>query len=267
MDVALASVPGRSATMSIAAPRPLPENDGLALLGERVALNASIPPRLAERMLGTRNPHGKPNSDVVRQLATAADPRRPAIHWLVDFPAEITEREASLYEHPFHHLYRAVRPARGRWWINPHANESLRASLARHERYLATPVGAEPPAWQWFDSAVLPDDTLLAVARDDDFTHGVLTARPFRVWWRKFHSRRSPVLAVNSYPFPWPPRTGLSALSAAQEEHRHAIARAARGDDTEALDAAVIAAYGWPVDLDDVAVVTKLAELNRTRVG
>lgn len=251
--------------MPFPAPRPLPENAGLACVGERVALTAAIPPQLAERMLGARNPHGKSNADVLRQLATATAPRRPTSHWLIDFPAHMGEREASLYEQPFHHLFHAKRPARDRWWVNPHADEHLRAMLARRERYLATPVGAEPPAWAWFDSAFIPDDTLLVVARDDDFTHGVLAAHPFAVWWRKYHSRRAPTLAVNSYPFPWPPGTGLSALTAAQEEHRHAVAKAARGGDAESLNAAVAAAYGWPAGLDDSALLARLGDLNRTR--
>jgi hypothetical protein len=253
--------------MSTAAPRPLPENAGLAFVGERVALTASIPPKLAERMIGTRNPHGKSNADVLRQLATAADVRRPAIHWLVDFPASMGEREASLYEHPFHHLFRTMRPTRDRWWVNPHADERLRATLAKRERYLATPVGAEPPAWIWFDSAVIPDDTLLAVARDDDFIHGILAARPFALWWRKFHSRRTPTQAVSAYPFPWPPATGLSALTTAQEEHRHAVAKAARSAAEETLNTAVAATYGWPADLDDETVLKNLGDLNRSRAG
>jgi hypothetical protein len=253
--------------MPNAAPRPLPENEGLAYQGERVALTASIPPKLAERMLGTRNPHGKPNADVLRQLVTAADPRRPAIHWLVDFPPGMDERQASLYEHPFHHLYRAMRPTRDRWWVNSHADENLRRALARRERYLATPIGAEPPAWLWFDSAIIPDDTLIAVARDDDFTHGILTARPFALWWRHIHSRRNPTLAMSSYPFPWPPNTGLSALTSVQEEQRHGVARAARGNDAEALNAAISAAYGWPAELDDEAVLVSLGDLNRARAS
>lgn len=253
--------------MSHPTPRPLLENAGLALLGERVALTASIPPKLAERMLGTRNPHGKPNADVIRQLATAADPRRPEIHWLIDFPPGMGEREASLYEHPFHHLFRAMRPTRDRWWVNPHANERLRAALARRERYLATPVGATPPEWRWFDSAVIPDDTLLAVARDDDFSHGILSARPFASWWRAHYSRRTPTLAVDSYPFPWPPRTELNSLTATQEEQRHAVARAARGDNPEALQAAVCASYGWPIESTDEKILGRLGELNRSRTS
>ena len=73
------------------------------------------------------------------------------------------------------------------------------------------------------------------------------------------------MLAASSYPFPWPPGTGLSALTAAQEEHRHAVAKAARGADAATLNAAVAAAYGWPDDLDDDTLLTRLGDLNRAR--
>ena len=251
--------------MPHSAPRPLPENDGLFFLGERVAMTASIPAKMAERMLGTRNPHGRPNADVLRQVVSAANRHRPNVHWQIDFPQQMGEREASLYEHPFHHLHRAAPPTRHQWWVNPHANARLRAALARRERYLAMPVGADPPAFIWFESAIIPDDTLIAVARDDDFTHGILLARPFALWWRQYHSRRTPTLALHSYPFPWPPATGLSGLTAAQEEQRHAVARAARGTDPDQLNTAVAAAYGWPADLPDDELPLRLGDLNRTR--
>ncbi len=253
--------------MAHPAPRALPENAGLAFVGERMAVAACIPLKMAERMLGTRNPHGKPNADVLRRLVTAADPRHPGLLWQIDFPAGMGEREASLYEHPFHHLYRSVRSDRDGWWINPYADARLRAILARRERYLATPVGAEPPGFRWFESSIIPDDTLLAVARDDDFTHGVLQARPFALWWRQFHSRRTPTLALKTYPFPWPPPTALSALSAAQEEQRHAVARAVRGSDADQLNSAVSAVYGWPADETDDERLARLLELNRQRAG
>jgi len=253
--------------MTIAAPRPLPENQGLAFSGERVARASSVPDNMAKQMLGTPNPHGKPNADVLRQLVSAENAHRTSIHWQIDFPARMSEQEASLYQHPFHHLYRTLRPNRGGWWINPHADERLRAALARRERYLATPVGAEPPEFAWFDSAIIPDDSLVAVARNDDFMHGLLSSRPFALWWRQVHSRRTPTLAVGTFPFPWSPQITLSALSAAQEEQRHAVAIAARAANPEQINAAVTTAYGWPADLSDENVLAKLADLNRQRAG
>lgn len=267
MGIAPARRQRPSVAMSTAAPRALPENTGLAYLGERVARASAIPPRMAERMLATANRHGKPNSDVIRRLVTAADPRHPDFHWQIDFPPTMDEREASLYDLPFHHLFRTLKPTRQGWWINPYASDRLRSALARRERFLATPIGAEPPGFLWFESSIIPDDTLLAVARDDDFTHGVLQSQAFALWWRSFHSRRAPLLAVESFPFPWPPATGLSGLTAAQEEHRHAVARAARGRDAEGLNAAVVAAYGWPADLADADLLDRLIDLNRTRAA
>ena len=238
--------------MTFAVPRPLLENAGLAFLGERVALAALISPKMAERMLRTRNPHGKSNADVLRRLATAASSLRPGARWQVDFPADMDEHEASLYEHPYHHLYHTVRPTSDRWWVSPHADNRLRAALAKRERYLATPRSASPPDFRWFEATLIPDDTLLAVARDDDFTHGVLQSRPFALWWRRFHSCRTPVRAVESFPFPWPPATTLSALTTAQEEHRHAVARA----------------YGCPADdPGDDDLLAFMVNLNRQRPG
>jgi hypothetical protein len=245
----------------------LAENAGLAFVGERLAAAARIPPQLAERMLESRNPHGKPNADVVRRLVTATDPRRPGFHWQIDFPAEMSEREASLYEQPFHHLFRTLRPKRDGWWRNAHADQALRAALARRERYLAAPIDSEPPAFAWFDATIIPDETLLAVARDDDFIYGILQSRVFASWWHRMHSCRSPTLAFESFPFPWPPGTPLHALSAVQEEQRHAVARAVRAGDNARLHEVVSAAYGWPADLDADVWLDQLSQLNASRAG
>jgi len=251
--------------MPFASARRLPDNAGLAYIGERVARLASIPDAMATRMLRTPNRNGRPNSDVVRQVVGAAVRHRLSRHWQIDFPPHMSEHEASFYEHPYHHLQRTTRPERDGWWINPHADARLRAVLGRRERFLATPLGVNPPEFTWFESSVIPDDTLLAVARDDDFTHGVLQSRAFALWWNEVNSRRNPTLAVDSFPFPWPPSTELNALTAAQEEHRHAIARAARGTDAGQLNTAVAAAYGWPADLDDAALLEELTKRNRER--
>ena len=247
------------------APRVLPENAGLAFAGERRTQSACIPPKMAERFLGARNPHGKSNADVLRRLVTAADPRPPQPHWQIDFPSDMDAREASLYEHPYHHLARRVRTDHDGWWINPQADTRLRAALARRERYLASPVGTDPPDFFWLESSLIPDATLVAVARDDDFTHGVLRSRAFARWWRQVHSRRTPTLTIESYPFPWPPVTALSSLTAGQEEHRLAVARAVRGRDADQLNTAVNAAYGWPADLGEDDLLSRLSDLNRTR--
>ncbi len=253
--------------MSHPAPRALPENSSLAFVGERIRAAAAIPEPLALRMLGTRNPHGRPTSEVVRRFVSAPTPRALREQWLVDFPPGLDEREAALFAFPFDHLRRAFGGGGGGpWWVNPHAQPALRAALARLERYLAAPAGG-PPVFRWVSSELLPDDSLLVVARDDDWVAAVLASRAFGLWWDARHTRRDPARTVATFPFPWPPGTALGALTRDQEEARFALARAARGDDADAREAAVAAAYGWPAGLGDEDLLARLHTLNRERAG
>lgn len=252
--------------MSHAAPRLLPENQNLAFVGESVRPAATIPVQLAQRMLATQNRHGRTNVDVVRRVINATAHQQVREGWMIDFPPEMSEGEAALYEAPYQHLRRSLRQHSEGWWTNPNANPTARALIARRERYLSTPIGFAPE-FVWVSSEILPDSTLLVVARDDDFIYGVLRSRAFVAWWDKFHSRRTPTLAVDSFPFPWSPERTLSSLTRAEEEARHGVAIAARSGDQASTDAAVAVAYGWPTELHESEAVEKLIELNRTRAG
>jgi hypothetical protein len=238
----------------------LPENASLAFLGEAAWPPALLSEREAKKLLAAANPCGRPNSDVLRRRLAVVDDE-PAESWQIDFAAHFTAQEAALYEQPLALLQRRSEGA----WLNPHAQPGLRRALARVSRWLAMPAGAVAPDWRWIEDDVLPDATLLVVARDDDFTHGVLSSQAFAHWWGKH--RRQPVSAVESFPFPWLPATALSALTKTQEEQRHAIARAARSGNVEQLNAAVCAAYGWLGDLSGSELLGKLDALNHTRSG
>lgn len=243
-------------------PRVLPENTGLVFAGEPCWPAARLTEREAEKLLSAANTCGRPNADVLRRRLAVAD-GEPVESWQIDFPEHFTAQEAALYEQPFALLQKRT----GGAWQNPHAAPALRRALARVSRWLALPATAEAPDWRWVDDDLLPDDSLVIVARDDDFTHGLLSSPLFTVWWEQH--RAQPVLAVATFPFPWPPTTPLSGLSKTQEEQRHALARAARSGDTAAVNDAVVAAYGWPADLaeDNAALLEKLTALNRVRRG
>ncbi|MDP1578736.1 MAG: hypothetical protein Q8M02_00560, partial [Candidatus Didemnitutus sp.] len=148
----------------------------------------------------------------------------------------------------------------------PHANPTARALLARRERYLATACGAAP-TFQWASSEMLPDATLLVIARDDDFTHGVLRSRAFAQWWEHNFASADPTLVVATFPFPWSPNRTLSSLTRAEEESRHSVAVAARTGDQASLDDAISRAYGWPLDLDAPELLARLHQLHRTRAS
>lgn len=242
-------------------PSSLSENHDLAFVGETPRPPAQITPAEARTLLAVRNPTGRPNADVVRYLVGCRKARRIECTQ-VDFPHYFSAQEAALYVKPFATLTQNGISA----WQNPNAKTGMRTALAKLERYLATPLDSDVPTWDWIESHLLPDDTLLTVARDDDFTHGVLQSGVFLAWWRRWLPVISPAAIVMAFPFPWPPATTLSALTRVQEEHRLAIARAVRSGAQSLLDAAVASAYGWPNDLSGDATITELITLHGRRI-
>ena len=60
-----------------------------------------------------RNPNGRANSDVLKPWANGMDlTRRPTGKWIIDFGPSRTEEEAALYEAPYEHVAKHVRPKR-----------------------------------------------------------------------------------------------------------------------------------------------------------
>lgn len=230
-------------------------------MGEAAWPAAALTVRQAQQFLATANACGRPNSDVLRRRIAVVD-GEPAESWQIDFPAHYTLQEAALYEAPFDHLQRHAPD-----WQNPHLKAALRRALARVSRYLAMPAEAETPDWIWIEDDLIPDASLVVVARDDDFAHGVLASDAFAAWHQAHYAVLSADQLVASFPFPWPPATGLSGLSAAQEESRHAVARAIRSSNHAALHEAACRAYGWPVDLDAAEIIIRLKTLHRQRTG
>lgn len=248
-----------------AAPGALPENTGLAFLGEAEWAPAIIPARQAETLSSVRNPAGRPNSDVLRSFVGKTG-RQIRQRWQIDFPPHYNEQEAALHERPFALLRKNVGPASGNWWINPHAQPPLRHALARLDRFLATALAASEPAWTWFESEHLPDAALLVIARDDDFTHAVLHSTAFTTWWHAHRSSLAPLQIIESFPFPWPPATPFGSLTKTQQEHRSSTARAAISGDAEQISSATATAYGWPESLDEREILAALTEIHRQRI-
>ena len=92
----------------------LPENCRLSFIGDTKGGPFDIPELLARAMLAAQNPHGKPNSDVVRPWVDGLDvPRVPQRKWIIDFPPGMDEREALLYEQPFEYVRCHLQPRRG----------------------------------------------------------------------------------------------------------------------------------------------------------
>ena len=281
-----------------------------------------ISPDDAERMLAAPlNVNGQPNSDVIFPFVIARDlAQRPRGHYVIDFGQDRSEKDSAAYERPFEHIKEHVYPVRQRnrtarlktqWWLYDAWRPGLRGAIGSLSRYVATPVTSKHRFYVWLAPNVIPDGTVNVIAKDDDYTFGVLHSRLHDAWAFAQSSRLADgpsrryvhTQCFNTFPFPWPLNTPDDTLTEAQLAHRDAIAVAAvsLNDQREAwlnppnadpdelrqrtmtnlynnppawlqiahqeIDEAVSAAYGWPADLSDDEILSRLLALNLERAG
>ena len=146
------------------------------------------------------NPHGAPNSDVLRPTLNGDDfnGERPD-KWVIDFGTSASEKAAALYEAPFEHIEKKVKPYRQRkdeagnfevraknerekWWRHARARPALRKALGGLSHYLATPMVTSYRNFGFLPSAILPDQKLVVFSRDDFTFFGVLESNFHYVW-------------------------------------------------------------------------------------
>ncbi len=193
---------------------------------------------------------------------------------------------------------------RERWWIHGEARPGLRKAIKDLKRCIITPEVAKHRVFVWMDTTVVPDHTCHVVARDDDYMMGILQSRVHQAWtlaqcsWMGVGNdpRYSSSRTFETFPFPWPP-----SQEPAGDPRVEAIAAAARElvkkrdawlnppnttaaelkqrtltnlynenptwlqDAHRTLDDAVCAAYGWPNDVSDQEILTRLLQLNIER--
>ena len=284
----------------------LKENLGIAFMGDTKGGPFDIPESVAFDMVNQPNPDGRNNRDVVRPRANGKDlTSRPSGTWIIDFGVDTSISESALFEAPFEYVNRYVRPKRGKsrskvsdWWIHERSRPEMRQALQKLERYIATPTTSKHRVFTWLSAEVSPDHSLIVVARDDDYTFGVLHSRFHEVWALAMGTqlenrpRYTPTTCFETFPFPKP-----------TDEQREAIAQAARELDRlrqgwlnppdakeaelkkrtltnlynarptwlqiahQTLDEAVMDAYGWPHDLAEPEILERLLALNLQRAG
>jgi hypothetical protein len=139
------------------------------------------------------NPNGRPNSDVLFPWLNGEDvTARRSDKWIVNF-GERSETDASLYETPFQHVLKKVKPQRTMsgspserrlWWLLARRAPNLFASLIPFRRFIAAPETPTHTVFAWLPKGVVPDKNLVIFARDDDTSFGVLSSR-FHVSWAR----------------------------------------------------------------------------------
>ena len=185
------------------------------------------------------------------------------------------------------------------WWLLGYPAATMRHSLAPLARYIATPKVAKHRFFVWVEGDVLPSNLIVVVASDDDYWFGLLSSSIHELWSRQVGSQLreaesggtyTPTSCFESFPFPqstdeqrgtiaaaaqelnelrenWlnPPGMPASDLKKRTLTNLYNVRPTWLDNVHKKLDAAVAAAYGWPVDLEDQDILGRLLALNLER--
>ncbi len=239
-----------TAGLDLTSAQRLRENGGVSFQGVKKGGAFDLAGDLAREMLAApTNINGRPNSDVVVPMVSGMDiVRRPRDRFIIDFGLDRGEQEAAAYEWPFAHSEEHVRPVRAgnrnrrtreSWWRHERGRPEMRAALAGLTRFIATTQTAKYRIYSWLSAPALPDSLVIAIAREDDYTFGVLHSRAHELWSLRMGTwlgvgndpRYTPTSTFETFPFPWPLDTPDEALTAQQRGQRDAIGAAARALD------------------------------------
>ncbi|GAA5514905.1 hypothetical protein Dcar01_03669 [Deinococcus carri] len=301
-----------SVRVDVSAAVPLPDNAGLSFIGTQKGGDFDIPGDLARQWLNLPNPDGVSNADVVKPWVNGMDlTRRPSGRWIVDF-GQMTEAEAAQYVAPFDYVVEKVKPTRAGlnragharyWWRHQEARPGMRRALAGLPRFTGIPRVAKHLLPVWLPEGTLPDSQVVVIARDDDFTFGVLASSIHRSWaWTlgtalEDRPRYTPSTCFETFPFPQPGPEQRAEVEKwaryvvqlrehllAQDERAtltglyNEVERLRAAPDTAhpaaplvaahaRLDEAVAAAYGWEWPLSEGEVLARLLALNGERAS
>ena len=167
-------------------------NKKLCFMGTTKVGDFDITHDHAMEMLGDVNPHGRPNSDVLRLFRNGSDlVQLDSRRWIVDFGVGTSREAASLYADPFKHVEQFVKPVRvmnrritraQNWWLLGETLPAFRKAVQGLPRYIGTARVAKHRLFVWQDAPVLPDSKVIAIAFDDDYHFGILHSRIHEIW-------------------------------------------------------------------------------------
>lgn len=225
----------------------LKQNKGIAFQGDIKRGAFDIPGKTARDWLSLpANPNGHPNSNVLKPWVNGLDlTRRPSDKWIIDFGHDMVETEAALYETPFKFIYEHVKPfrlknreekSRDFWFRHWNPRPAMWESLDGLSRYIATPRVAKYRLFVWLDTRICPDSAVVAIAREDDTTFGILHSRFHEVWSLRLGTwlgkgndpRYTPTTTFETFPFPDNLSPDVPATNYADDSQAIAIAEAAR---------------------------------------
>ena len=212
----------------------LTANSGMAFQGVSKVGDFDISESTALAMIREHNPHGRPNTEVIKRWVNGADiTQRPRNLWVIDFGTDMPEDEAALYETPFEYLAANVKPQRMQnnrsryaefWWIHAESRPGMRKAISPLQRYIGTSITAKHRFFSWLPATSLPSNLVIAIASDDDYMFGVLSSKIHTHWavtmGTQLESRPRYIVSAcfETFPFPRPTEEQRETISAAAAE-------------------------------------------------
>ena len=210
--------PDLTGLIDISAARPLAENKGISFMGLSPTGDFPISNDLAQNMLDAE----VKNSAVLRRYISGKDiTSRDREKWIVDFTG-LDLDQAQKYDLPMHYVLQSVKPYRDKhrnaklranWWHFEASRTGMVAALRCKSRQLMTSLTAKHRFFVWHSAEARAANSVVAIARDDDYMFGVLHSKPHIVWalhksgWlgKGNDPRYTNTTTFETFPFPWPP--------------------------------------------------------------
>ena len=143
-------------------------NRNLAFQGIGKVGDFDIPESVALDMMQRHNPHGRPNTEVIKRWINGTDiAQRPRNMWVINFGVDMPVDAAALYETPFEYVKEKVMPTRIKnkmrwraenWWLHGYPATTMRQALAPLSKYIGTPKVAKHRFFVWLGAEMLPSN-------------------------------------------------------------------------------------------------------------
>ena len=178
----------------------------------------------ARAILAQPSPNGLGPLDVVKPWVSGVDlTARNRGKWIVYFPPDMPQQQASAYQPVYEYAARCVKPFRDtvrresyrkRWWVHQEAREGLVPALSEMSRFIATPMVTKHRLYAWVSWPAIPDKQVTVFLRQDDYAFGLLHSSVSEHWTRvqgtqlreaESGFRYTPTTCFETFPLPWPP--------------------------------------------------------------
>lgn len=148
--------------------------------------------------------------------------------WIIDFD-KMKEQDAALFELPFTYALAHVKSTRLNlrrdwhrlhWWCHGDPRPAMKLALKKIHRQLITPRVSKHRLFVWHEAIVLADSAVVAIARADDTTFGILHSRFHELWSLRMGTsledrpRYTPTTCFETFPFP----QGLTPADTAHQQ-------------------------------------------------